>query len=302
MRLRRRDLATAEPLKKLWRLLPASTYDWKEEQSEAALVLGDALNEQGFPSVGSDLSRFAKRMTKWEKEMEQWRQSYTPKVGHPPPQWDHPKKPKSVQWRSIRDRVDFALKEIEKKTLGAKEWHQRRPRMATIVLTSNRYFHSRYPQELRPELQKIEGPFPITPKDAEDITTLRKWLAKHGHPAIGKLSKEWREGAYHEVRKEGSSLVVRPRDGPWRIITIELGRTRPHLAGRTVAQMTKMLTDEDFAEPHRYARMLYKAGFTPERLAKELNTPPDYSHAFAEKYGFRLKRTSERDSSTRRHT
>lgn len=192
-----------------------------------------------------------------------------------------PELPKWEQWQSIRARIQHALRVIEAKRPATREWHQRRPHMAIVVL-SPRW---RDQGEVR-----IDGPFSVTPRDVEDITTLRKWLVRKGYPPIGKVREIWKveggEGARHSFEKKGTSLILYPLRGPWGSIAIELGRTGSHLAGRSVVEMAEILKLEGFLRPNQYARMLHRGGFTPERLRRELGAP-GYAEAFAQKYNFR---------------
>lgn len=282
---RRRDPETARPLKALTRELDlGGLANWGDQHSQAATVLADALMENGFRSIGNDLSRFSKRMQKWRDDSIKERGWVS---------WNFPGLPKYEQWRSIYERIEEAVRQIERKRPSEREWHQRRPHMAIIAL--------------RPVSQSepiLWGPFRITPKDTEDILTVRKWLAKHGVRALGKLRKQWQSRSdtstdygYVELHRnqKGDQLTIYPQKG-WEAITIELGRSRPHLAARNIVAMTAILKRENYLHPALYARRIHRSSsMGPVELEENLrrvSTPTPTGVSLDERFG--LKRTTSR--------
>lgn len=268
----RRDAATAATIGRVWGsvrwignygILVSS---WKQEETDAALVVADALIEQGYSKVGEDLSRFAKRMQKWKKLVPYYGYHQS-RTGPQPPRWS--------QWTSLAERVSNAIEEIRQKKPGSREWHQRRPHQAMVVFKNEAY--------LRPS---IKGPFPVSPRDLEDITTIRKWLSRVLSYPLGRVRKIWREGRYHSFERQGANVVLLPQSG-WRTITIEPGQTRRRSRGREVQEIAGALSRHRFLRPNQYARMLQRHGYTSERAYDELRLDPEL---LARR--FNLRRTS----------
>jgi len=261
----RRDTAAAATIEKVWktvRWIGNLVSSWREEQTDTALVTADALIESGFSKAGEDLSRFAKRMQKWKKLVPFY--YGTRREGEPePPQWR--------QWTSIAERVDSAIEEIRQKKSGSREWHQKRPHQALVVFRSG-YLRT-----------TIKGPFPISPRDLEDITTIRKWLVRVLKFPLGRVNKTWRGGRYHSFERQGANVVLRPLSG-WHTITIEPGQTKQRSRGREVQEIAEALTRYHFRRPNQYARMLHRHGYTPERTYDELRLDPN---TFAARFNFR---------------
>lgn len=266
MKRSRRDAEAAGKIEAVWRRVRGVgnlVFYWRREQTEAALVVADALVEQGFPTVGNDLSRFAKRMQQWKDYQTahgaiQWR-SY----GYVKDREDafealgkEPKLPKWEQWTVIKERADAAIKAIAKKTPTTREWHHHRPHQAMVI------FERRWTREG----DRIEGPYPITPRDVEDITTIRKWWAKQGYPPLGKVHNFWIDGAYQPFTRVGSRIILHPNTGPWHTITIEPGQTRRRARGREIVELAEILTEYGFTRPNLYARMLSREGSGPQDL------------------------------------
>lgn len=259
-----RDAATAATIEKIWRpvrWVGNLVSSWKDEQTDAALVVADALIENGYSKVGTDLSRFAKRMQKWKK-LVPFYGYHQSRVGPQPPKWN--------QWTSIAERVDAAIEEIRQKKPGSREWHQKSPHQAIIVFR---------PNYLRP---RIEGPFPVSPRDLEDITTIRRWFARIGQKPLGRLYKSWRGGRYHPFERQGANIILRVYPGS--SITIEPGQTKPRSRGREIQEIAEALTRYHFLRPNQYARMLHRHGYTSERTYDELRLDRE---AFATRFNFR---------------
>ena len=290
-----RDPETAKPLKDLNKTLYITTHGglgrWERAQTEAATVLADALQENGYQSVGSDLSRFAKRMQRWIDAN---------RAVNGFLKWDWPGRPKSEQWRGISERVDQAIREIEQQKRGSRAWHRRRPHVATIVL-KNRFS----------SMPDVLGPFPITPQDVEDLPALRKWLVKNEVGLIGKLRKYWQnrggpeqenwDYGYVELHRDGDKLTVFPEKG-YDSITVELGSTKQRLTGRGVEALKDALAGEQYLQPALYARRLHRAGVTMREFRNAMRAEYQGEGVSPLDARFNLRRTvtPQRDRTRRR--
>lgn len=282
----RRDETTANRIANVWQRLRyvGNLVDWdkssRSDDTERALVVGDGLQENGFSSIGTALIRFAKRMQKWRVEREKAAHEHFAERKYPDwnPYYDYDwpvKLPKWSEWKKITERVDDAIGQISRQTPRAVV----RPRPQQAVVT----FHHKMGGP-----PSIEGPYPIRPEDAEDLTTLRAWLKRTG--AWGALGRA-------TMRRERSRIIVFPQSSksydPHSIV-IDLGQSRQRLPAREIGRLADILRREGFAEPNRYARRLYRARIDEHRLQEMLWAAPTSSGSVEQRFGFRLLPGSKR--------
>lgn len=245
----RRDPETEKSLEEIYRKTDFSggIINFNKEVADNASVLADGLAENRYASLAKDIRAFIKRVAIWRKKLAD--------RGIPEYAWwkaEHGLKPVAWgDWIKIERRIRNALRQIGKQNKTDLTWERRRPHKALITIKGYN----------TPTLHK--GPFPISVADIEDLESIRAWLKKTIGLNIGRAirSDVNHLGDKYERRLElvgKDDVVIRAQGG--KTVIIEVGRTRPHAKGRTVAHIADVLKQNRFVNPNANARRLYRMG------------------------------------------
>ena len=184
------------------------------------------------------------------------------------------------EWSRIQSRVLDALESLR----GSPELRWPRHVQGFSTRAMVRFFHP-----INPRFDDVAGPFPITRSDVAEPADVRAWLKRH------RLAT----GSGATVVRERGRIVVRSKAATH---VIEIGRRAPNLVAREIVDMAERLRRGGFAEPHRYARRLYRdgvrlAGYWAEepgvsggRYVRGLRERLFSPNELVETYGFRRTR------------